>query len=77
MNAKELYDRGTDVKDYEIPEKWKDSFTKFMFGSTCYADVDEENQVINYVYYIWDFKRWYHINKTQIEREEKLDIIID
>ncbi len=77
MTAKELYDRGTDVRDYEIPTEWFESFKKFMFGSTCTADVDENGKVINYVYYIHDFRGWYHLNEKQIVRDEKLNKIID
>ena len=47
-----------------------------MFGQTCTADVDENGKVINLVYYGHDFRRWYHMNKTEIERDEKIDSII-
>ena len=76
MTLKELYDRGTNVREYEIPDKWKESFNQFIFGSTCLADVDEDGNVLSYVYYSHDFRRWYHINQTEIERDEKIDSII-
>jgi len=76
MTATELYNRETDVKSYEIPEKWKDSFNKFMFGSTMGADVDENGKVLNYVYYRIDFRYWYWENEDIIKRDEKIDTII-
>lgn len=77
MTLKELYARGTDVKDYEIPSEWFESFEKFMFGSACTADVDENGKVVNYVYYIQDFRKWYELNQKQIVRDEKINNIFD
>ena len=76
MTLKELYDRGTDIREFEIPEKWRKSFNEFMLGSTCLADVDENGNVVSYVYYSHDFRRWNHINQVEIERDEKIDSII-
>ena len=45
MNLKELYEANVDVRDSQIPDEWKDSFNKFIFGSTCQADVDEDGNV--------------------------------
>lgn len=77
MNLKELYDRNTDVKESEIPENWKDSFTKFMFGQTCLADTNPDGSVKEFIYYSHDFRRWYHINQNQIERDLKINQVID
>jgi len=76
MTLKDLYDRGTDIREFEIPEKWRKSFNEFMFGSTCLADVDEDGNVVSYVYYYHDFRGWYHQNQAQIERDEKINSII-
>jgi hypothetical protein len=50
----ELYHRGTDVKDSEIPKELKESFDNFMGGQTCYTENDE------FVYHYEDFQRWYN-----------------
>ena len=41
-------------------------------------DINEliNGKVLNYVYYGHDFRKWYHINQTVIEREEKINSII-
>jgi len=77
MKLRELYERGTDVRDFEIPTEWRESFDRFMFGSTCLADVDEDGKPINFIYYYHDFRGWYHQNQKQIERDEKIDNIIE
>jgi len=71
MKLKELYERETDVSECEIPNRWKESFNKFMFGQTCLMEDGK------FVYYYHDFRIWYHINQTQIERDEKIDSVID
>lgn len=71
MELKELYESGKDVRDSQIPEKWKESFNKFIFGQTCLMEDGE------FVYYSHDFRRWYNQNKEQIERDEKINSIIN
>jgi hypothetical protein len=75
MNLKELYEANVDVRDSQIPEEWKESFNKFIFGSTCLADVDEDGSVKEFIYYACDFRGWYFKNKEAIERDIKIDEI--
>lgn len=75
MTLKELYDRGTDVREHEIPDKWKESFDRFMMGQICKIEHREDGSHY-FVYYSHDFRIWYHQNQTQIEREEKINSII-
>lgn len=76
MNLKEIYDSGKDVRDSQIPEDWKDSFNRFIFGQTCTADLNEDGTVKEFVYYSHDFRRWYHINQKAIERDLKIEQVI-
>lgn len=73
---KELYQSGKDIKESQIPNEWLDSFNKFIFGSTCLADLDEDGSVKEFIYYSHDFRQWYNKNKKIIEREEKINEII-
>lgn len=73
---KEIYESGKDVKESDIPEEWKDSFNKFMFGSTCLADLNEDGSIKEFIYYSHDFRQWYNKNKKAIERDEKINKII-
>jgi len=73
MNLKEIYEAKIDVRDSQIPDKWKESFNKFIFGSACYADVDEDGNVKDFIYYGSDFRTWYFRNKEAIERDIKID----
>lgn len=73
---KELYQSGKDVKESQIPNEWLDSFNKFIFGSTCLADLNEDGSVKEFIYYSHDFRQWYNKNKKIIEREEKINEII-
>ena len=66
MNLKEIFNSGEDVRDSQIPEKWKSSFEKFMLGQTCYM-VDNE-----FVAYFCDFNSWYRINEQSILRDIKI-----
>ena len=77
MNLKELYEANVDVRDSQIPVEWKDSFNKFIFGSTCQADVDEDGNVKEFIYYAWDFRMWYNQNKSAIERDIKISNVVD
>ncbi len=74
-NLKELYDANVDVKESQIPEEWKESFFKFMMGSTCSAEVDEDGNVKEFIYYACDFRSWYYQNQKAIERDIKIDKI--
>lgn len=68
MNLKELYESGKDVRDSQIPENWKDSFNKFIFGQTCYMEKNKNGEK-EFVYYSHDFRYWYHQNQEAIERD--------
>jgi len=76
MTLKELYEAKIDVRDSQIPDEWKESFNKFIFGSTCYADVDEDENVKEFIYYGSDFRTWYFRNQQAIERDIKIDNIV-
>lgn len=73
---KELYDDNVDVRDSNIPEMWKESFRNFMFGQTCQADVDEDGNIKEFIYYGCDFRIWYHQNKEAIERDIKINDVL-
>jgi hypothetical protein len=67
---REIYESGENVNESQIPEKWKKSFNLFMLGQTCLIANDE------FIFYSSDFRRWYNINKLEIERDEKINSII-
>jgi len=69
---KEIYDEKRDVRESEIPKEWMPSFEKFMFGSTCYADTNEDGSIKEFVYYACDFRIWYCQNRDAIERDAKI-----
>lgn len=73
---KELYQSGKDIKESQMPNEWLDSFNKFIFGSTCLVDLNEDGSVKEFIYYSHDFRQWYNKNKKIIEREEKINEII-
>jgi hypothetical protein len=75
-NLKELYDSGVDIKDSDIPDKWKESFNNFIFGQTCMIDIDGDGNR-QFLYYSWDFKTWYHLNQKEIERDINIDTVIN
>ncbi len=75
MTLKELYNANIDVRESQIPEEWRESFNKFMFGSTCSAEVDEYGNVKEFIYYACDFRAWYFQNEEAIERDIKIDEI--
>jgi hypothetical protein len=77
MNLKEIYDSGEDVRHSQIPEKWKSSFEKFMFGQGCLADLNEDGTIKEYIYFSQDFRRWYSQNEKEIIRDINIDNIID
>jgi hypothetical protein len=76
MTLRELYDANIDIRESQIPEEWKDSFNKFIFGSTCQAEVDEDGKVKEFIYYGSDFRTWYFRNQQSIERDIKIDNIV-
>ena len=75
-NLKQVYEIGRDVRDSDIPEIWKESFEKFMMGQTCQAETNEDGSVKEFIYYFYDFSRWYYMNKEAIERDIKIDQVI-
>jgi hypothetical protein len=74
-NLKELYEANVDVRESQIPLEWRESFSQFMFGSTCSAELDEDGKIKEFIYYACDFRGWYFQNKEAIERDIKIDEI--
>jgi hypothetical protein len=77
MTLKEIYDSNKDVRESQIPKDWKESFNQFMFGSTCLAEYNEDGSIKEFVYYSHDFRMWYNQNKKQIERDLKINEVIE
>lgn len=77
MNLKELYNSNKDIKESDIPEKWKHSFFQFIIGQACYSETDINGNFLQFIYYSGDFRRWYNMNKIAIERDIKIDDLID
>ena len=75
-NLKEIFEENRDIRESEIPDIWKESFNKFIFGQTCCAEYNEDGSFKEFVYYACDFRRWYHQNSTAIERDIKINQII-
>jgi hypothetical protein len=69
---KEIYEENRDVRESEIPKEWMESFSKFMFGSTCCAETNEDGSIKEFIYYACDFRGWYHQNQEAIERDIKI-----
>ena len=42
---KQIYKENRDVRESEIPSEWMGSFNKFMFGSACLAETNEDGSV--------------------------------
>ena len=57
MNLIDLYNSNKDVRDSDIPEKWRKSFTQFMMGRTCGGGTDEMGNFV-FIYYYEDFRMW-------------------
>ncbi len=74
MNLKEIYESGRDIKDDEIPDFWKPSFYKFM--RDMFYSNNSTDEVIS-KYYSTNFRMWYVMNSVAIERDIKLNNIID
>jgi hypothetical protein len=72
MKIKTLIEGKKDIRFIDIPIQWQDNFNKFMFGQTYYKD-DDGNSIMYYD----DFMRWYWINQVAIDREIKIDNIIE
>jgi len=76
MKLVQIYAEGRDIKDSEIPDEWRESWNKFIMGQTCMIETNEEG-VRETVYYSNDFRRWYHMNQTAIERDSRINDILD
>ena len=76
-NLKQVYEAGRDVRDSDIPEIWKESFGQFMTGQTCQAEVGEDGKVKEFIYYSHDFRMWYNMNQQSIERDIKIEDVLD
>jgi hypothetical protein len=76
MTLKEIYNANIDVKESQIPMEWRESFFKFMLGSTCTAEVNEDGTVKEFIYYACDFKAWYFQNQQAIERDIKINDVV-
>lgn len=74
MTLQQLYYTNRDIRDSEIPDEWKESFYKFMYGKTHTSDIFDG--VEEYVYYASDFRSWYFNNRTSIERDIKISEIL-
>lgn len=77
MTLKEIYDSNKDVRESQIPEDWRESFNKFMLGSTCLAEYNEDGSIKEFVYFSLDFRMWYNQNKKEIERDLKINEVIE
>ena len=75
-NLKEIYEENRDIRESEIPDFWKESFNLFMFGSTCFAEYNEDGSFKEFIYYACDFRRWYYLNEKSILRDKKINLII-
>lgn len=75
-NLKEIYDSGVDLRDSYIPDKWRKSFDNFIMGQSSYGETKEDGSV-EYIYYSHDFRQWYHMNKQAIERDIKIDNVLE
>lgn len=68
---KELYTSRKNVRYCDIPEDWLGNFRSFMYGQTITKEDGE------FVAYFHDFVRWYNMNKQSIERDEKINDVLD
>lgn len=71
MILTQLIKEGKDIRFSDIPDGWRDSFDRFMYGQTMYIDTDTNEHMA----YFTDYARWYFKNENQIVREEKIDQI--
>ena len=77
MNLKEVFESKRDVRDSDIPNEWKESFNQFMMGQTCQAETNEDGSIKEFIYYFHDFSRWYYMNQQAIERDIKIEDVLD
>lgn len=75
MTLTEIYKERRDIRDSEIPNKWKESFEKFMYGQTHTSNIFDGKE--EYVYYASDFSIWYNRNRLAIERDDKIEEIMN
>ena len=75
-NLKEIFEENRDIRESEIPDIWKESFNKFMFGSTCCVETNEDGSIKEFIYYACDFRSWYYQNQKAIERDIQINKII-
>lgn len=75
MTLKEIYEANIDIKESQIPEEWQESFSKFIMGSTCLVETNEDETVKEFIYYACDFRSWYFQNQKAIERDIKINQI--
>ena len=76
MNLKEVFESKRDVRDSDIPNEWKESFLQFMMGQTCLVEENEDGSR-EFVYYFHDFSRWYYMNQQSIERDIKINDVLE
>jgi hypothetical protein len=69
---KNLIESKKDIKISDIPIEWLYSFNKFMFGQSYYINNNGDRMV-----FYNDFIKWYRINKVSIDREIKINNILD
>jgi hypothetical protein len=69
---KKLIESRKDIKLIDIPIQWQDSFRTFMFGQSYYINNNGDRMV-----FYNDFIKWYRINKVSIDREIKINNILD
>jgi hypothetical protein len=48
-----------------------------MMGQTCQAETNEDGSVKEFIYYFHDFSRWYYMNQQAIERDIKIEDVLD
>ena len=77
MNLKEVFESKRDVRDSDIPNEWKESFLQFMMGQTCQVETNEDGSVKEFIYYFHDFSRWYYMNQKVIERDIKINDVLE
>lgn len=75
---RELFESVDNVRESYIPESWKDSFNEFMHGQGCLVEdkLDGSGEK-ECVYFYSDFRMWYFLNRKEIERDLKIDDIIN
>jgi len=67
----DLYNLKQDVIIDDLPDGWRESLNRFLFGSTV-GITDDGRHIAWYR----DYKMWYYENQIAIERESKINNII-